>query len=451
MRRLLLPLALALSAPAQAEDAETLRLLKDLQARLEKLEARNTELEQALTSERLSQNEPEIATRLKAVEFQALGMQKQARMVDALDGITAGVSFTTVAQRASGAVAPGSARDQLTWRGDAQVSLPGGGSGFTEGNLFFHFRAGQGNGASLNGAFAGTNASAFQLGGVSQADDAAPILAQAWYQLSTPLDDKPLGKSQHHLDVNFGKIDPFLFFDQNGAADDETAKFLNAAFVHNPLLDAGGQAGVDAYGFTPGLRIAYSNTVDGPEPWGVSLGVFGSDSGASFSNSLKSPFVIAQAETTQRIAGFTGNYRLYAWRNGRATHFDGATREAQAGWGLSADQQVADGLTLWGRYGHGVKGHPTFDRAFTLGAELQGDAWGRGADSLGLGLGWLTVSNDNKTANPTLTGSERITELYYRWRVNPKFELSPDYQIVQRPGGAAGSARVLGLRAQATF
>ena len=503
-KRTVIALAVALLAggPANATEmpVEMLEALKHLQDRLARLEARNVKLERqlasqpvgaaletrvqqlesanarmedALASDRLSQNEPEIATRLKAVEFQALGMQKQARRVEALEGIAAGASFTTVAQHANGgAAANGRAESQLSWRGDAQVSLPGGHIGNNEGALFFHFRTGQGNGLSgLNPTYSAPNASAFQLGGAGQPDDASPILAQAWYQLQVPLDEKPMSSSRQHLEVTFGKIDPFLFFDQNAAADDETTRFMNLAFVHNPLLDAGGGAGLDAYGFTPGLRLAYQDNQFKPTGWGVSLGVFGAGGGAAFNDSLQRPFAIAQAESRQRLFdGLNGNYRAYVWHNGRATPFNNAadsSTEAQAGWGVSVDQQVSENLALWGRYGQSSKGRVQFDRALTLGAEVTGNAWGRGADSLGLAVGWLRASGDFKAQSATLdsdgvggpdfgwsaSGAEQLAEVYYRWRVNPQFELSPDYQFIRHSGAnsAAGTAHILGLRAQLTY
>ncbi len=499
---LALAVALAASGPVGAADIspEMLEALKPLQDRLARLESRNAELERqlagagksaalearvqqlesastrmegAMASDRLSQSEPEIATRLKAVEFQALGMRKQARMVEALEGITAGVSLTTLAQHANGGAAVnGKPESQLSWRGDAQVSLPGGKIGTTEGALFFHFRAGQGNGlAGLNPGFSAPNATAFQLGGAGQPDDSSPILAQAWYQLQVPLDEKPLKKSRQHLEVTFGKLDPFLFFDQNTAADDETTRFMNLAFVHNPLLDAGGGVGADAYGFAPGLRLAYQNDQFKPTGWGVSLGVFGSGGGAAFNSSLKQPFVIAQAETRQRFFdGLSGNYRAYVWRNGHATPFNNSSdtrTESRAGWGISADQRVSENLALWGRYGQSGKGRVQFNRALTLGAEVTGNAWGRGADSLGLALGWLRASDEFKANSATLdadgaggpdfgwsaSGAEQLAELYYRWRLNKQFDLSPDYQLIRRSGanGAAGAAHILGLRAQLTF
>lgn len=448
-------------ARLEARNAELERQLgalpaPGLEARVRELEATNAKMADAMESDRLSQDEPEVATRLKAVEFQALGMQKHARTIEALEGISAGVSFTSVAQHANaGATATGKGESQLSWRGDAQISLPGGSLGTSQGSLFFHFRMGQGDGlADLNPLFSVPNATAFRLHGAGQPDDASPILAQAWYQLGIPLDDKPLNVSKRHFEIHFGKIDPFLFFDQNAAADDETVKFMNLAFVHNPLLDAGGAAGVDTYGFSPGLRLAYHNHTQAPLGWDVSLGMFGSDTGASFDDSLKKPFVIAQAQTTQRMfGGLEGNYRVYAWRNGRATDFSGATLEHQSGWGLSLDQRFGDGVTVFGRYGQAASGHPAFDRALTLGAEFSGNYWDRAGDSLGLALGWLAAADAYEQANPGVSGSEQLAELYYRWRVNAQFELSPDYQFIRRPGADSSlpDAHILGLRAQLTF
>jgi len=117
------------------------------------------------------------------------------------------------------------------------------------------------------------------------------------------------------------------------------------------------------------------------------------------------------------------------------------------------DQRLGDGVTLFGRYGQAASGHPAFDRALTLGAEFSGNYWDRAGDSLGLALGWLAAADAYERANPGVSGSEQLAELYYRWRVNAQFELSPDYQFIRRPGADSSlpDAHILGLRAQLTF
>ncbi len=490
MRRLIpmKPLALAAallcaagSAAAAPSQAELVKLLEKLNQRVERLEQRNAELERelrtnrtqaqtaaggnveqrvqalekqqetlarSLESDNISEREPELATRLKAVESQAQGMLAAARKMEALDGISAGLSLSTVAQRSS------ESGSQLNYRGDAYVSLPLEPVGDIQHRVFAQFRLGQGEGLNGLSTYSVPNATAFQVGSVAP-DDSVAVLAQAWYQADIPL---PFGgfapRSKEMLEVTFGKMDPFVFFDQNAAAGDETRQFMNAAFVHNPLLDAGGDIGVDANGFTPGFRLSYYNMTSKPQNWRVSLGVFGAgERGANYQRTLAQPMVMLQAETEQRLfGGLAGNYRIYAWRNPQALHFDESTTERHTGWGISADQRVGDGVTLFGRYGHQVSGNVKFDRALTLGAEFNGSYWSRGGDSIGLAAGWLKSSRDYRDAEAAAS-AEQVAELYYRYRISPQFELSPSLQYIGNPGGdnAASALKILGLRAQLTY
>ena len=460
--------AFALPALA-ADDMALLKAeLKRLSARIENLERQNKEMEQALTTERLSDKEPEIATRLKAVEFQTLSMQKQARQIEALEGITVGASLTGVLQKVgAGDTASGTDETRANYRGDVSVTLPGGEIGNAEGKIFGHFRFGQGTGIGLRPTYTSSaNTTAFEVGS-TPADDSFGILAQAWYQLKIPLmDDGMKANAREHLHLTAGKIDPFVFFDQNAAADDESARFMNNAFVHNPLLDSGGDIRADAYGFAPGAIVQYVNERQKGAEWGLSLGAFASGPGANFTGSLAGPLVIAQAETAARFNYLPGNYRAYLWHNGRGNGYDGIERK-HAGIGFSADQKVTDEVTLFGRYGHQLKGKVRFDRALTLGGELAGNLWGRAADSLGLALGALRTSADFRNDSPTVdanadavpdfgyqaSGAEQQLELYYRFKLNSHVELTPDLQWIRQPGGNAGAAtvKVLGLRAKLGF
>ncbi len=468
----LTPIALAaalMAGPAAGANDDlkaVLAEMKRLADRVEALEKQNKELERSLASDRVSEKEPEITTRLKAVEFQTLSMQKQARRIEALDGISVGASLTAVGQRASrdGVAGFASRQSRANYRGDVSVTLPGGEIGDIEGKIFTHFRFGQGNGVGLRPTYTSTpNTTAFETS--AGPDDSFAILAQAWYQLKVPLPrDGIKADSREHFHFTAGKIDSFVFFDQNAAADDESAKFLNNAFVHNPLLDSGGDIRADAYGFAPGAILQYVNERDRSRTWSLSLGAFGSGPGASFSGSLGKPFVIAQADTTWRWNHLPGNYRAYLWTNGRGMGYDGLERR-HSGFGLSIDQKVADYVTLFGRYGHQGAGRVRFDRALTVGAEIAGNAWGRGADSLGAALGLLRTSSDYRRDSAALdldgdgvldaraSGSERIGELYYRFRVNSLLELTPDVQFIQRPGGdgAAPTVKIVGLRARLGF
>ncbi len=481
---------LALPVLAGPNDAA---LLEKLAARMEKLEARNAELEKqvkelkgesqaiaaGLDSPRLSDSEPELTVRLKAVEKDQLNMKKAAKIAEGLEGIKVSASLATVAQKAYGlpdGVENGTS--QLNYRADVSVELPLAPVGDIDHKLFAHLRMGQGLG--LNAAFSNLghfasapNALAFRASG-SSPDDSVTILGQAWYQASIPLPFlgfKPY--SRETLELTFGKMDIFGFFDQNAGAGDESKQFLNSVFVHNPLLDAAGEVGVDANGFQPGFVASYLNWFDKPQPWRVSVGLFGAgDRGSNYQRSLSSPLLMVQAEKQLRFDGLLGNYRVYGWNRSQGTDFDG-TQAKHTGIGISIDQRVGDGVTLFARYGKLIKGELPFNQAFTAGAELSGSYWGRAADAIGIAGAWLQSGKGYRAAGGSgcaggfdandqcisgaftylPQGAEKLAEVYYRYRISPQFQISPDFQYVANGGGNADakSVKVFALRANIAY
>jgi hypothetical protein len=335
---------------------------------------------------------------------------------------------------------------------------------------------GQGLNAPLSnlGYFASApNAVAFRASGANP-DDSVAILGQAWYQAAIPL---PFGGfkpySREKLELTFGKMDIFGFFDQNTGAGDESKQFLNSVFVHNPLLDAGREVAVDANGFQPGFVVSYVNESNKPEPWRVSLGVFGAgERGSNYQKSLTAPLLIAQAEKQLRLfGGLVGNYRTYAWTRSDVSELDGVTTGRHTGIGFSVDQRVGDGINLFARYGQLVKGQLPFRQALSVGSEFNGAYWGRGADAIGIGGSWLKASKAYRNLGAsggvggdidgdgtfdftyTPSGAEMVAEIYYRYRIAPQLEITPDFQWIAR-GGAnpnADSVKVLGLRANIAY
>ncbi|MCC4115470.1 carbohydrate porin [Aromatoleum toluclasticum] len=436
-----------------------------LAQRVQALEQANQELAASLESDRISEREPEIAIRLKAIEERTNSMGAPTHLAKTLEGISVEGSVVAVAQQINGRARDNGEREsQLSWRGDLGITLPAGDIGAGKGEFFTQLRMGQGDSFTrLNPTFTGAfNSLAFQPQN-NPPDNTYAIVAQAWYQLTTPLGDA--ANSPHSLQFTVGKMDPFVFFDQNAIADNEAEKFLNNVFVHNPMLDSGGAVGADSYGFTPGMRLAYRNEMDKPDWWQVSLAAFGAGEGAKFGRSFNQPFVIGQLEYGRKNYGFNGTYRLYAWRNGQYEGFDGS-RDSTTGWGASIDQRVHEDVSLFARYGQSTSGKTAFDRAVTVGGELTGDAWGRGADSVGLAWGWLRASKDfrreaadlqdgdgNFLFGYTPSGAEQVAELYYRWHLNDQLSLTPDLQYVRRAAANrdAKNMTAFGVRALYAF
>lgn len=433
--------------------ADMARLLQTLQERLTRLEARNAELERRLGE---PAKLPEaIVARLEDVESEVIAINRKPDPLERFEGVSVGASLIMVAQHAKGGAVSAT---ELNTRADVEVELPGGAIASAEGKIFAHFRAGDGDGvdgaATPPGSFATANATVF--GNIN-----SPVLMQAWYQL-----DIPVGGASGNLgqvELTAGKIDPFAFFDGNNIADDESEGFMNLAFVHNPLLDAGGDIGVGAHGASPGMRLAYVSDINGGNHVTASIGVFGASSnisaGADYLDTFTRPLTLAQLEYAGKTwQGLGGAYRFYAWNNARAmdqinaldVNGDPTIEEKHAGWGVSLDQQVAAHATLFARYGHSSKGNLNFDRAWTLGGQLDGSAWGRENDRIGLAFGALKTSDAYVNAGSG-SGSEKLYELFYAWQANDNLQLTPNLQRIENLAGSGADVTVWGLRAKLAY
>jgi len=436
--------------------ANVAQLLQTLQDRLNRLEARNAELERRLKEpESASARLTEVITEVKAAPSNPNPIPD---LLAKLDGISVAASLLTVAQQAKGGAVSAT---ELSTRADVEIELPGGSIGQAEGKIFAHFRAGDGEGvdgaAMPPGTFATANATVF-------GNQASPVLMQAWYQLAIPVGSVSATRgSQSRVELTAGKIDPFGFFDGNNIADDESEGFMNLAFVHNPLLDAGGDIGVGTHGASPGTRVAYVSNIsgiNGANTITTSLGVFAAsnsiNAGADYLDSFSKPLTIAQVEYAGTTwPGLEGAYRLYAWNNARAEDQINSGEEKHAGWGLSLDQQIASHATLFARYGHSTEGNLNFDRAFTLGGKLAGGVWGRENDRIGLAVGALKTSAEYRNAasgGVAKSGSEKIYELFYAWQANDHLQITPSLQFIDNPAGTgADDLTVWGLRAKLTY
>lgn len=465
----LLLLGLAFGGPAcGADDAAVAAQLRQVLERLTQLERRNAELERQLKALQPAPAPGSTppgtwgAARLEQLEQRVDALSRSEPVEAAPDeGPKVEASLVALGQQVNArGSADGRAQSRLNYRGDVTVELPAGSVGEAQASAFAHLRFGQGSGVGLRPTYTSTvNSLGFET--AAGPDDSFAILAQAWVQLEWPLDAGGFNDQKgRRVELTLGKMDFFGFFDQNAVAGDEAAQFLNNAFVHNPLLDSGGDIGADAYGFAPGVRLAYADG-NGGWSWGASLGLFGAGAGANFSGAPGRPLVIAQLEAAPlQINGEPrGNYRLYAWSNGRTSGLDEG-RQRHAGLGLSLDQRLGREWNLFGRWGRRSRGDGLFDGALTLGLEHGGRLWGRGHDAVGAAYGWLrtgaawrSATADTSLAGYAASGNEQIAELYYRLKLNEHLELSPDLQWIRRPGGdgLAPMVRVFGVRAALGF
>ena len=401
----------------------------------------------AQVSTQVNAQTPEHATQVAAQAAADAALAQAQALATANPGAVWLNSLTTVLQASAGR-----ARRELSFRGDIAADFPLGELDQGAQKISAHLRFGKGAGLGASEAFASAlNASSFELDG----DRTRGILAELVYQREWRINEfaaQVRGFDKDKLTLQVGKMDFFAYFDQNEVASDESRQFLNSVFVHNPMLDAGGDVAADRFGFAPGLRLGWSHDDADAASWGLSLGIFSAGAATDLEGPihrlLSGPLLVAQAEVAPLTVNGQGrgNYRVYAWRNGGTQRPDG-TQQQHAGLGLSIDQQVRPGWVVFWRWGRRTSGEGAFASALTVGAQWAGGAWGRQEDALGLAVGTLRAQGDSPL------GSERVAELYYRFKAAQRLDLSPDWQLIHRPGGRADAPvqRVLSLRANLVF
>lgn len=281
--------------------------------------------------------------------------------------------------------------------------------------------------------------------------------------------------------LTFGKFGVGDVFDTNRYAHDPRGDFLNWAVVDTGTFDYA----ADAWGYSYGAAAELYRG-----RWAVRAGLFNLSkvpNGEVLERDFSQNQLIGEIEHRHAIAGRPGAIRITTFRNcGMFSRFDDAVALAQArgtpvdpaptrrrmsrlGIAVNAEQEVATDLGLFVRAGSSDGSIETYDftdidRTVALGGALNGTAWGRGADTLGLALvadgisaahqrylaagGAGVLVGDGRLPHP---GGEFIVEADYTWRPSKVMAVTIDYQHIANPGynRDRGPANVVGVRLHA--
>ncbi len=242
-------------------------------------------------------------------------------------------------------------------------------------------------------------------------------LREAWLQ--TELFDQ-------QLTLTVGRLDLTSFFDSNEVANDETAQFLSDALVNNPML------GLSENG--AGMASVY----DPKNGFTAKLGYQQSDSAAS--NLSDALFQLAEVGYQFNPLGTgIGNYR--AWYR---TDNSDPNGDLEA-YGVSLDQKISPGITVFARYGSAETTAGGDDDEFLSG----GVQFGTGfivnpGDVWGLGFAQTEFGNDDE---------ESLFEAYYKLGLAEKLSLSFHLTYISEDinGAETSDYLVPGFRLQASY
>ncbi len=259
------------------------------------------------------------------------------------------------------------------------------------------------------------------------------------------------------LAFTVGKIDLTNYFDTNEVANDETTQFLAGAFVNSAVLDTPDNG--------PGIRATYSicDCLD------IGIGVQSGDGDGNFI--FDRVFAISELDYKTQINGLEGNWRAYISMHGNR-HEVGNNEEHDecVGFGFSADQKLSETITWFGRVGftdeHIAQNQTEW--VWSSGIQFETPSANRPDDVFAIAVGQVkpnrevipnrkraTFDEDETQApqNDMMPHIETLAEIYYSYKVNERFFITPNLQIVFQPSGDTheDSIVVCGLRGQVNF
>lgn len=429
-----------------ADDAETLKILGEMQARIEALE------------EKVAQQEAYIKSQESTVQAQERKIDEYESRFSQFDeklhretglqekiakGLEIGAGATMIVQATNNTNAT---QEKKRGRCDASfsedITIQKDFEGVS-GKAFLHLEAGQGDGLIDElSLYSNVNKDAINEEHVS--------VAEILYEQ---------GLFENKAILTFGKLDPSAYFDNNKVANDETTQFISNIFRNNPTIEF------------PDNTVAVRAAVL-PIDWlELNYGVF--DGNSDWDNIGDNLFHAGEVTFKANFAGLEGNYRVYGWYS-KARHIEWLDAEKQKealyGLGLSFDQKLCGEMTAFARYGWvdprrynpdlTASGELNYslEHSWSTGLEIQGKPWHRDNDVLALAVGQVIPSDDYKKAfEPELNAKvEGHLEAYYNIHINDHLAVSPDIQYIWNPFGKdiaedTNGIFVGGVRAQVDF
>lgn len=229
-------------------------------------------------------------------------------------------------------------------------------------------------------------------------------LLNAWYRHSFSVTDDDV------LDITLGIISASDYLDENAYSNDEYTQFMNQALVNAPnallpAYDAG--AALEWRAGDIALRGVYMNIGENED--GNGYGFYGLQLGYRVNTALGE-----------------GNYRLLV--NTTTEDFpdpQGSSLERRHSVLMSLDQQLGETVGVFVRLGRQDDAAAIhYDRLYSGGLDIRGTPWGRPADNIGLGYGYLDGSNLELRHT-------HVAEAYYRFVINDLLNLTADLQYMK--------------------
>ncbi len=224
----------------------------------------------------------------------------------------------------------------------------------------------------------------------------------------------------------FAKYSPVDWFYVQAAGVDSQSRARRTGFdtaFHNQAWFIG----IAEAGFTPKW-----NTAKGPMPGRYRIGVW------------------YDPKTKTQFRNTLGGRRRAGTNDGDVGYYIGLD---QMIWKEQSDQKDSQGLGVFGRYGHARSDRNRISDSWELGASIKGLVPTRDNDVMAFAVSQGIESERYRDQTRRLADRETVYEWYYAIQVAPWLIVSPDFQVIQNPGGdtTAHDSIVGGVRVRVIF
>ena len=229
-------------------------------------------------------------------------------------------------------------------------------------------------------------------------------LLEAWYAHTLEL------AADNRVQVTVGIIDPAFYVNENAYANDEFTQFMNEVFVNSR------NAFLPAYDWGGALVWKYRDWTFS----GIGMNVGENDDGNNYN------FYAAETHYRIETALGEGNYRVMYSGTSRANlDPSGQDLERRSALSLSFDQALGPVVGLFLRMDWQAENAALDFRAvYSGGLDLQGAAWGRDGDNIGIGYAYVDGGNLEHAHS-------QAVETYYRLAINDYLALTADVQYLK--------------------
>jgi len=249
------------------------------------------------------------------------------------------------------------------------------------------------------------------------------------------------------LSISFGKLDLSDWFDANVAAESADTQFLSSSLVNNLTIPFPAKGLGGLFNFNPYDWLYFQSGVATARASSTKTGL---------SDGFNSAFFISELGISPEIKELKGNYRLIFYKNHeKLERIDGEGEKKDTfGYGVSFDQEVAEKITLFLRYGRADEKVRDIKHFWSFGLQVIEPLPGRKLDCFAIGVARSIMGDDFRSANEeTASRTETMYEIYYSYNLNPLITLTPNLQVVTNPNAdkTAKTAIVLGIRFLLSF